>query len=177
MQLTRWILRTGAALLVLPVAGALGQTPTTAPPPASFNVVHVLGIENIKRKSKCKLTVQPGAMQLEAGAERTEVGIPSIRDVFTGQDSKQLIGGTLGTVSRLAAPYGGGRALSLFREKMDVLTVEYLDANGGLHGAIFRLPRGQAAVVKKQLIAQGGRASIPVEEEMKQPSSKEGQKP
>ncbi len=176
-RLTRWILQTGAALLFVPVAIAVGQGPTTPPPTSTFKVVHVLGLGNIKRNAKCKLAVQPGTVEVEAGAAKAELGIASILDVVTGQDSKHLVGGTLGTVTRLAAPYETGRFLSLFREKIDVLTVEYQDSNGGLHGAVFTLPKGQAALVKKQLIAQGARAGIPVEEEEKQPKSKEGQKP
>ncbi len=155
----------------------LGQTSSAKPPAMSFNGVHVLGLENIKRGARCKLTAQNGMIRLEAGAEMAEVSIASIRDVFTGQDSKRLIGGTLGTVSTIAVPYGGGRIISLFREKTDVLTLEYLDTDGGLHGAILTFPRGQAAEVKKQLVAQGARASIPLDDETKQQKSQEERKP
>jgi hypothetical protein len=49
------------------------------------------------------------------------------------------------TVGKVAAPYGGGRVVSLFsHKKYDTLTVEYVDDNGGLHGAIFQLTKGQA---------------------------------
>jgi len=43
----------------------------------------------------------------------------------------------------MAAPYGGGRFLSLFRKKIDTLTVQYRDVNDGLHGAIFTTARGR----------------------------------
>jgi hypothetical protein len=56
----------------------------------------------------------------------------------------------------------------LFRQKIDTLTVEYRDANGGLHGAIFTLPEGQAALLKGQMVAAGAKTSITVEEEAKQ---------
>jgi hypothetical protein len=92
------------------------------------------------------------------------VSIASVQDVFTGQDFKQLIGGTVGELAKMGVPYGGGRVLSLFQEKIDVLTVEYRDANGGLHGAIFTLPKGQATPLKRQLVALGAHASIPPEE-------------
>ncbi|MGC2465608.1 MAG: hypothetical protein WA517_10470, partial [Candidatus Acidiferrum sp.] len=55
----------------------------------------------------------------------------------------------------MAAPYGGGRVLSLFRSKIDTLTVQYRDADGGLHGAIFTMPVGTAETIKKELVAQG----------------------
>jgi len=137
------------------------------------NVVHVLGLENMKRNAKGKLTVESGTLEFIAGTAKADLPIAAIQDVFTDDDSKRLVGGTLGTLS-MFAPYGGGRFLSLFRRKIDVLTVEYRDPNGGLHGTIFTLPQGQAVVVKKQLVAQGVHVSIPVEEEPKK--EKEGKK-
>jgi hypothetical protein len=63
------------------------------------------------------------------------------------------------------APYGGGRFLSLFRSKIDTLSIEYLDPSGGMHGAIFTLPQGNALSAKKALLSQGARTSVPVEGE------------
>lgn len=141
------------------------------------NVVHVVGLENLKRNAKGKLSVPTGTLRFEAGQAKADVPVASILDVFTGDDSKRLIGGTIGTLS-MFAPYGSGRFLSLFREKVDTLTVEYRDAKGGLHGAVFMLPQGQAAKIKQELVLQGVRVSIPVEEEMKQQKgTKEEKKP
>lgn len=173
-------LLTGLALLASSLTFALGQGPTTTPAVQAAttpNVVHVLGFENIKRNAKGKLTVRADAIQFDAAAARAEVRIASILDVFTGQDSKRLVGGTLGTVTMIAAPYETGRIISLFREKTDLLTLEYQDSSGGLHGAIFTLPKGQAAAIKKQLVAQGARASVPVEQAIESQGSKEGKKP
>jgi hypothetical protein len=64
----------------------------------------------------------------------------------------------------MAIPYGGGRVLALFSHKVDVLTVEFKDAGGGYHGTIFVLAQGQAAPFKKQLIALGAKASVPLAE-------------
>ena len=59
-------------------------------------------------------------------------------------------------LGRSATPYGGGRLIGLFsHKKYDVLTVEYLDQNGGLHGAIFELHRGQGQDFKNALLAAG----------------------
>lgn len=161
-----------ALLMTLPLARALAEETATTTP----KVVHVLGLEKVKRNAKGKLSVEPGKMQFAAGTARAEVLIPAILDIFTGDDSKRMIGGTLGTLT-MFGPYGSGRFLSLFRSKVDTLTVEYRDDQGGLHGAVFMLPQGKAALVKKALISQGARASIPVEEEMKQEKSKEEKKP
>ena len=179
-QLSQWIFLSVVSVLACPADCTLAQ-PRTVPRLREVgaqetmtmpNVVHVLGLENVRHNAKGKLTVETGAVRFEVGTARAEVPLASIEDVFTGDDSQRMIGGTLGTLS-MFAPYGGGRFLSLFRKKVDVLTVEYRDSNGGLHGVIFMLPQGQAAAVKKQLIARGARASIPVEEESKQPTKKE----
>ena len=150
-----------AGLPALP-GRALGQEPA----PAS-GVVHVLGLPDIKRNAHGKLSVGAGTLGFVAGTAKAAVPIAAVQDVFTGEDSKRMVGGAVGTIS-MFAPYGGGRFLSLFRKKVDVLTVEYRDPAGGLHGVIFSLPPGQAVLVKKQLVAQGAHASIPVEEEIEQ---------
>ena len=50
--------------------------------------------------------------------------------------------------------------VSLFsHKKYDSLTVEYLDSNGGLHGAIFRLSNGQGQKFKQDLVASGAHIS------------------
>ena len=64
-------------------------------------------------------------------------------------------------------PYESGRALSLLSERVDVLTLEYQDSNGGLHGVILQLPKGSAATVKKELAAKGAHTSVAVEEPAK----------
>src|SRR5215467_15338053 len=55
----------------------------------------------------------------------------------------------------MAAPYGGGRFLSLFRKKIDTLTLKYRDASGSLHGVIFTTPAGKADGIKGELVSQG----------------------
>jgi hypothetical protein len=50
----------------------------------------------------------------------------------------------------------------LLRKKVDTLTIQYRDADGGLHGAIFTMPQGQADTIKKELVAQGARTSVPI---------------
>ena len=156
-------------------SGALvdGQQPTASPAATPGSVKHVLGFENIKPNAKGDLTVQGDTLQFKTGKAKAEVSIASVQDVFTEQDFKQTIGGTAGTLAKMAVPYGGGRVLSLFQEKIDVLTVEYRDANGGLHGAIFTLPQGQAPPLKRQFVALGAHASIPPEE----PAKPEEKKP
>jgi hypothetical protein len=159
----------GLALLFASGARVNGQQPSATP----GSVKHVLGFENIKHNANGDLTVQGDKLQFKAGKAKAEVSIPSVQDVFTEQDFKETMGGTAGTLAMMAVPFGGGRVLSLFREKIDMLTVEYRDGNGGLHGAIFTLPQGQAQLLKRQLVAAGAHASIPPEEPAKPEEKKQ----
>src|SRR5271165_6869295 len=53
-------------------------------------------------------------------------------------------------------PYGGGRVVSLFaHKKYDTLTLEYVDVDGGVHGAIFQVAKGQGELVRNELVARG----------------------
>jgi hypothetical protein len=96
-----------------------------------------------------------------------------VSDVVTGADSQRAIHGTMGSLGLLAAPYGSGRFLSLFRTKMDTLTIKYHDADDGLHGAIFTMPVGKADEIKKELLAQGAHTSVPEEAANTAPAAKE----
>jgi len=68
----------------------------------------------------------------------------------------------LGTLTMLA-PFGSGRVLSLFRTKLDTLTIQYRDTGGGLHGVIFTVPLGKAQIIKQELITYGAKTCIPTE--------------
>ena len=89
-----------------------------------------------------------------------KVPISSIDEVFIGTESTQLRGkkATVAKTAAIAAPYESGRALTiLMRTKVDILTVSFHGADGGLHGAIFALPIGQGEQMRTQLDS-GGRA-------------------
>ncbi len=166
------------ALLLLSATPALSQqagTPQASPNAPDQSVQHVIGFEKIKHHAKGTLTVQGKALQFATEKGKAEVSIASIKDVFTNADSKQVFGGLGGTIVKAGIPYEGGRFLSLFSHRVEVLTVEYNDADGGYHGAIFVLPKGQATAIKRELVAQGAHASIPPEEPA--PKGKEEKKP
>ena len=117
-------------------------------------VVQLTGLAGVKDNAKGTLSVENGQLHFVHGKASSDVSASSIQDVVTAADSQKAVGGTIGLMS-MAAPYGGGRVLSLFRTKIDTLTVQYRDADGGLHGAIFSMPIGTAEVIKKDLVAQG----------------------
>jgi len=124
--------------------------------PFSTRATHLLGFENAKNSGTGTLSVQNDLLQFQQnGKSGAQVKIGSVRDVFLGGESKQ-VGGLPMTLGKTAAPFGGGRVVSLFaHKKYDTLGLEYMDADGGIHGAIFQLAKGQGELVKNELIAQG----------------------
>jgi len=115
----------------------------------------VIGLEGVKPGSKGTISVQGGALHFDQEKKKSEIGVPAILGIYLGNESRQDISGLGGTAVKAAIPYGGGRVLSLFSHKVEVMTVEYTDANGGFRGAIFVLPEGHATMLKTLLVAQG----------------------
>ncbi len=141
-------------------------------------VAHIIGLENVARNAKGTLIVDDTALRFLSSAGRADIPLAWVQDVVTGDDSQRVVRGTLQALS-MFAPYGGGRFLSLFRHKIDLLTIEYRDEAGGLHGVVLTLPDGAALVVKKQMVERGARTTVPIEEEMKkeEKEKKEEKKP
>jgi len=148
-------------LLFLGSIVSLGQT---QPAPAAAEAVQVTGLTGIKENAKGTLTVESGTLTFASSKDSCDVSAASIQDVVTGNDSQRAIRGTAGTLTMLA-PYGAGRAISLLRNKIDTLTIQYRDSNGGLHGAVFTMPVGKAESIKESLLAQGAHTSIPLKED------------
>jgi hypothetical protein len=140
-----------AALFIAALMISTGNAQQISEP---VKAVHLLGLEDVKQDTKGTLVVEGGRLHFGYTKASADVKATSIEDVVTGADSQVAVGNTVHMIS-MAAPYGGGRFLSLFRKRIDTLTVEYRDGDGGLHGAIFTMPVGAADVIKKQLVAQG----------------------
>ena len=141
----------GAALLF----GGLAAPPGNAQEVSlRVKAVHVMGLAGVKDNTKGTLNIENAQLHFVHGKANSDVSAAYVQDVVTGADSRESVGKTVGMMS-MAAPYGGGRFLSLFRTKIDTLTIQYRDSNGGLHGAIFTMPAGAADRIKKDLVAQG----------------------
>ena len=85
----------------------------------------------------------------------SRITVASVQNVFLSQEDKQ-VGGAPMAVGRAAAPFGGGRAIGLLaHKKYDMVTVEYRDSNGGLHGAIFQVGKGQGQSIVDELKGNG----------------------
>jgi hypothetical protein len=124
--------------------------------PFSTRATHLLGFANAENNSTGTLSVQDDSLQFQQnGKPGAIVEIALVRDVFLGAESKQ-VGGLPMTLGKTAAPFGGGRVVSRFaHKKYDTLTLEYVDADEGIHGAIFQLTKGQGELVRNELIARG----------------------
>lgn len=146
-------------------AASIGQNLSEAQSPVPGSAIHVtqiLGFEGAKHNSTGELKIQDGVVQFQHdGRTAAQVSISSIQYIFVEEEDKQ-VGGTAMMLAKTAAPYEGGRVVSLFaHKKYDFLTVEYLDNNGGFHGAIFQLDKGQGQTFKKELVANGAHTSSP----------------
>jgi len=154
-SMSRWIVFVVPILSCLPV---LAQDAALKGMP--LKVRCLMGLENVKRNARGMLAIQNDSMQFSAGQAVAKVPVKSIDDIFTGEEMTQS-GGTVGVITKVALPYGGGRALSLLlRSKIDILTLTYRDGNGGFHGVILTLPKGQGAQVRAQLVAGGAHVTV-----------------
>lgn len=149
----------GIALLFAGLIVPVGNAQQASGP---VKAVQLTGLTGVKDNAKGTLNVENGQLHFVHGKASSNVTAASIQDVVTGADSRESVGKTVGVMS-MAAPYGGGRFLSLFRTKIDTLTVQYRDDNGGLHGVIFTMPAGTAESIKKELVAQGAHTTAPQE--------------
>ena len=157
----RAVLSLGAILLCSSI-GSWAQT-TTSPASATLSIraTHLLGFPDTKNNSNGSLSVKDDVIRFEQDSKpAAEIKIASVEGVFLGSESKQ-VGGMPTKVGKAAAPFGSGRVVSLFaHKKYDTLTVEYVDADGGVHGAIFQMAEGRAAQVRQELVARGVRPGV-----------------
>lgn len=148
-------------VLPLILAGSMvsvGNAQQTKP----MKAVQLTGLTGVKNNTGGSLTVENGNLRFTHSKNTSDLAAASMQDVVTGSDSQRVIRGTLGTIS-MFGPYGSDRFLSLFRSKLDTLTIQYRDADGALHGVIFTSPVGTAEVTKDELVGLGARTSIPTQ--------------
>lgn len=165
MACALFLLAVGIPLMFFPapVRGQAADMSQAAPSVVQTDVKLVIGGETIKNSSVGTLSVVGSSLQFATSKAKIAVQASSILDISTNEDSRQDITGAA-KLATMAIPYGGGRVLSLFSHKVDVLTVEFKDATGSYHGTVFVLPQGQAAPIKRQLVAMGAKASVPLAE-------------
>ena len=128
----------------------------TQPVRSTLHLIHILGFEGISKNTNGDLSIQDHYLRFQKSQNSSaQIPIDSIQDLTLGEQDRQ-VGGVPMMLAKSAAPYGGGRAISLFsHKKYDTVTLEYLDAKGGLHGAIFQMKKGEAQVLESELEAAG----------------------
>jgi hypothetical protein len=150
-------------VVLLVVLGPFARPGNAQQPKAGTKVVQVTGLTGVKNNTSGRLGLERGSLHFAHDQAKVDLAASSVEDVITGNDSQRLIHGTLGTLT-IFAPYESRRFLSLFRTKLDTLTIKYRDADGGLHGAVFTMGAGKADVLKKELVAQGAHTTVPTPE-------------
>ena len=131
-------------------------------PPIAMRATHLLGLEGAPENASGTLSIQGDALQFgEDGKPAVEIKIDSIRGVFVGEQSRE-VGRVPMTLGKAAAPYGGGRVVSLFaHKKYDLVSVQYVDNERGIHGSVFQLNKGQGEAFRNELVSHGAHVSDP----------------
>lgn len=155
------------AFTTVAICGANGDQQSSK---SANNAIALTGLSGVKDNAKGALTVESGKLHFTYAKKSAEVNVATIEDVVTGEDTQAAVGKTVSNLS-MAAPYGSGRFLALFRTKFDTLTLRYRDENGALHGVIFALPAGGAEPIKKELLAQGAHTSVNEDQAAAAPTS------
>ena len=121
-----------------------------------LHLTHILGFEDISKNANGDISIQDGYLQFQKSEHvSAQIPVSSIQDLTLGEQDRQ-VGGIPMMLAKTAAPYEGGRVISLFsHKKYDTVTLEYVDSNGALHGAIFQLNKGEGQVLRSELEAAG----------------------
>jgi hypothetical protein len=135
---------------------------------SNLHVTHILGFEGVSNNANGELSIQGDTLRFQKGnSSSAQISITSIQEVSLGEQDRQ-VGGIPMALAKTTAPYEGGRVISLFsHKKYDTVTLEYLDFNGGFHGAILQLNKGQGEVLKSELEAAGAQITRPEDETTK----------
>jgi hypothetical protein len=110
----------------------------------SRQVQHLYGLPDAKPKDKGTLTLSSAGLSFTGKASRSMIPRQSVVAVSAGNQRVE-IWGMKGQILRAVIPDGGGVAAALvMHHRVDMLTVEFVDKQGGYHGAVFFLPANEA---------------------------------
>jgi hypothetical protein len=128
----------------------------TAPSSPVLRARAVLGLDGVANNSMGELSIQDDAFVYSRRVgPAVRIPLSAIHGAFLSQEDKQ-VGGMPMALGQAATPYGGGRVIGLFaHKKYDFMTLEYFDSNGGFHGTIYLLNKGQGQVLADELGAKG----------------------
>ena len=112
---------------------------------SSSHAAHVFGMPDIRAKDNGTLIITAQHLRFSGRSGSSTIDLPSIMALSAGNERVELWG-MKGRLLRMAVPYGGGAAFATFmHHQRDMLTVEFVDSQGGYHGAVFYLPANEAA--------------------------------
>ncbi|WP_263373795.1 hypothetical protein [Granulicella aggregans] len=125
------------------------ETAAQTLPPASWtstHVQHVYGFPDAKPNKKGALTLNADTLTFSAKSGTTSIPRSSLTAASAGNQRVEMWG-VGGRILRMTIPDGGGLAAAAFmHHRVDLLTVEFKDAHGGAHSAVFLLPAKQAEI-------------------------------
>jgi hypothetical protein len=117
----------------------------------STHAVHVLGMPDVKAKDNGTLTITTQRLTFTGKSGSSTIDLSSIVALSAGNERVELWG-MKGRLMRMAVPYGGGAAFATFmHHQRDMLTVEFVDSEGGYHGAVFFLPANEAEGILRNI--------------------------
>ncbi|SEG33889.1 hypothetical protein SAMN05421819_2574 [Bryocella elongata] len=133
---------------VLVVCAQVPETATLTPPRppvwSGSNVEHVYGLMEAKAHAKGTLALNTDTLTFNSRSAHVVLPRTRILAMSTGHERVELFG-TTGQILRMVIPDGGGiAAAAVMHHRVDMLTVQYVDAKGGEHAAVFYLPEIQA---------------------------------
>jgi hypothetical protein len=132
------------------------SSPSKAGPFTSWqsdSVVYVAGLADVKPGAAGTLSMTPDALAFSTKSSHGEIQLHLITGVSTGQE-RVATGGTGAKIVRKIPIFGIGAVTGAATNKsVDLLTVEYRDSRGGYHGAVFEVPKTQAANAQQQLLS------------------------
>lgn len=134
--------------LTTPDLIALAPDPISSSAPAigwsSTHAIHILGMPDVKAKENGTLTITPQSLTFTGKSATAVIDMTSIVALSSGNERVELWG-IKGRILRMVIPDGGGVALAtVMHHRRDMLTVEFVDKQGGYHGSVFYLPANEA---------------------------------
>jgi hypothetical protein len=113
--------------------------------------VHLIGYEGAAQGESGTLEIEQGDISFLASKGTARVDRHQIV-AASEDDERRETGGAAGKVLRIAIPYGGGALLGAFSQKqVGLLTLDYRDAQGGFHSAVFVMAKTDAVAAAEHL--------------------------
>ena len=120
------------------------HAPAAAAVWTSSKAEHTYGFPDLKPNKKGTLTLTADALTFSGKSGTSSIPRSSVTAVSAGNQRIELWG-IGGRILRMTIPDGGGlAAAAVMHHRVDMLTVEFSDPQGGDHGAVFYLPANEA---------------------------------